>query len=235
VSGILPVTRLALRELWITSRLLVIVAAFVMTGAVTALTPSGPTVVLERLAIGLGLATLVASALTAVAFGEERTRGAVGWLVTRSVARAAVLAGWFVAIGVLAVGGVAIAALLGWLTASSVTLQLDPAAFAVGAVAVGATALVAVALGLTVGAVVNGPLAGALAAVVTAASGVVAWFPPQPLNGANDFLPGAAFAVLAELGVSSGIGDGWRAAGAALVATALLLLVARLAVEQAEL
>ncbi|HET8776395.1 MAG TPA: hypothetical protein VFN76_01930, partial [Candidatus Limnocylindria bacterium] len=96
--------RLAWRELWITFRMLIVLAAFVAVGALVVLVPASPAEMLERAAIGLGVATVVASAITAWSVANERVSGRTGWLVTRSVSRATYVLGWFgalVTIGVL--------------------------------------------------------------------------------------------------------------------------------------
>lgn len=226
------VTRLAVRELWITFRLLALLAGFIGVGALVALLPAPLSAVMERLAIGLGVAATLAGAVAAWSFADERSRGRAAWLVTRSVSRGTLLAGWFAAIALLALAGTAVAALLGWLTASAVSLQLDAGAFAALFVGVAATVLAAIALGLLIGTLLRGPIAAGVTVIVGAGLGALAW----ALPGAGPFVPGAAMVDLAGLGESvvaqvSGV----RAAGAALVATALLLVIARLVLERAEL
>ena len=226
------VTRLAVRELWITFRLLGLLAGFIAVGALIALLPAPLPTVLDRLALGLGAASILAGAIAAWSFGDERTHGRAAWLVTRSVSRGTLLGGWFAALATLAVGGTAMAGLLGWLTASSVSLRLDAGAFASVFAGVAATVLVAIALGLLAGTVLRGPLAVAATVAVGAGLGALAWMVP----GTGELVPGAAMVDLAALreGATAQM-SGLRAAGAALVATALLLAIARLVLERAEL
>lgn len=226
------VTRLAVRELWITFRLLALIAAFIVAGALVALLPAPLPTVMERLALGLGAATVLAGALAAWSFGDERARGRAAWLVTRSVSRGTLLGGWFAALAGPALAGTAIAGLLGWLTASAVSLRLDAGVFAAAVVGVGATALVAISLGLLIGTVQRGPLAAVLTVALGAGFGVLAWLAP----GAGELVPGAAMVDLAALreGIAAPVA-GLRAAGGGLVATALLLVLARLVLERAEL
>ena len=226
------VTRLAVRELWITFRLLALLAAFIGVGAAVALLPAPLPAVMERLGLGLGAAAILAGALAASSFADERAKGRAAWLVARSVSRGTLLGGWFAAILALAVAGTVVAGLLGWLTASAVSLRLDGGAFATALVGVAATAGVAIALGLLAGTVLRGPLAMAATVAAGAGLGAMAWLVP----GAGDLIPGAAMVDLTTLreGMAPGLG-GLRAAGAALVATALLLAAARVVLERAEL
>jgi hypothetical protein len=232
VSQATVVTRLAMRELWITFRLLALLAGFIGVGAVVALLPAPLPTVLERLALGLGAASILAAALAAWSFGDERARGRAAWLVTRSVSRGTLLGGWFAALAGLALVGTAVAGLIGWLAASAVSLRLDVGTFAAPLVGVGATVLAAIALGLLVGTVLRGPLAIGVAVAIGVGLGALAWLVP----GAGELVPGAALVDLAAVreGAAAPVA-GLRAAGAALVATALLLVVARLLLERAEL
>jgi ABC-type transport system involved in multi-copper enzyme maturation permease subunit len=232
VSQATVVTRLAVRELWITFRLLALLAGFIGVGALVALLPAPLPTVMERLALGLGAASVLAGALAASSFSDERARGRAAWLVTRSVSRGTLLGGWFTALAGLALAGTGVAGLLGWLTASAVSLRLDAGAFAALLVGAAATVLVPIALGLLIGTVLRGPLAIGATVAIGAGVGALAWLVP----GAGELVPGAAMVDLAALreGVAAQVA-GLRAAGAALVATALLLVVARVVLERAEL
>ena len=88
MSQAATVTRLALREMWITFRLLLALVAFIGAGAIVALLPAAPSVALERLALGFGIATAVTSGIAAWSVADERSSGRAGWLVARSVTRA---------------------------------------------------------------------------------------------------------------------------------------------------
>lgn len=235
MSGTVIVARLALRELWITFRLLVILAAFVTAGAVVALLPAPLPVLLERLALALGAAILVVAVLSALAIADERRDGRAGWLVTRSVSRGAVLGGWFVALALLAVIGTGVAGVLGWLAASTVTLHVDPVAFGAAVAAVAATAVAAVAVGLLAGVVVPGRLAAVAAAAVVGAVGALAWLASPSVAVPLELVPGAAIGALAGMDRADGAGVAWRSAGAALVAAGAILLLARVAIDRVEL
>lgn len=226
------VTRLAMRELWITFRLLGLLAVFVAVGAAVAVLPGPVPAVTERLGIGLGVAAILAGSVAAWSFADERARGRAAWLVTRSVSRGTVLGGWFVAVLAISLTGLTAAGLLGWLSASAVSLRLDSGAFAAHLVGAAATVSVAIALGLVAGSVLRAPLALAATVAAGAGLGAMAWLLPD----AGEWIPGAAmvdFAALRE-GMAPQPGA-LRTAGAALVTTALLLAAARLVLERAEL
>lgn len=226
------VTRLAVHELWITFRLLALLAVFLGVGTGVALLPAPLATVMERLALGLGAAAIVAAAVAAWSFAEERAHGRAAWLVTRSVSRGTLLAGWFAALLAICLAGTVVAGLLGWLTASAVSPRLDAGAFAIQLVGVAATVAVAVALGLLAGSVFRGSMATAAAVAVGAGLGAVAWLVPA----VGELSPGAAMVDLAALrdGAAPQLGA-LRPAGAALVATALVLATARLVLDRAEL
>lgn len=226
------VARLAVRELWITFRLLVLLAGFIGVGALIALLPAPLPTVLERLAIGLGAASILAGAIAAWSFSDERARGRAAWLVTRSVSRGTLLGGWFAALAGVALAGTGITGLLGWLTASGVSLRLDAGAFAGPLAGVAATVLAAIALGLLLGTMLRRPAAIVVMVAIATGLGALAWFVP----GAGELVPGAAMVDVASVreGLAADVGA-LRAAGAALVATALLLAAARLVLERAEL
>lgn len=226
------VTRLAVRELWITFRLVVLLVAFVGVGAVVALLPAPLAVTMQRLAIGLGAATLLTAAVAAWSIAEERIRGRAGWLVTRSVPRGKFVVGWFVALSSVSLAGLAAAAVLGWLAAVGVALRLAPDAYALLLAAVAATVVAAVALGVLAGSLLR-PRPAALLAVITAAVlAAVAWLSPlgEGLAPGHALLQLAAFAERSTPSAAA-----WRAAGAALLAAAVFLILARLVLQRVEL
>lgn len=226
------VTRLAVRELWITFRLLLLLAGFVGVAAAVALLPAPLPVLMQRLAFGLGMAAILAGMVAAWSLAEERARGRAGWLVTRAVSRGTLLVGWFVALAMLALAGTAIAGVLGWLTASGVSFRLDPAWFAAMFVGVAATALAAIALGLLLGAALPAPVAVGATIALAAVTGALGRLVP----GAGELLPGASLVELAALGESTASSAStWRATGVALLATAVLLAAARVALDRVEL
>lgn len=232
MSQAVVVTWLAVRELWITFRLVVLLLALVAVGAIVALAPAALPITMQRLGVGLGAATLVVAAVAAWSVAEDRQQGRAGWLVTRSVPRGTLLGGWFVALSAVALAGMIATGVLGWLTASGVSLRLDAGAFAVRVGAVAATVVAVVALGVLAGTVARPRLAALLALFVAAAAGMIAWLVPSP----SALVPGVAFVELAEF-LEGTASDAlvWQSAGVALVTAALLLGLARLALERADL
>ena len=223
---------LAVRELWISFRLLVLLVAFIGVGAAVALLPAPLPVTLGRLAVGMAVASLVGAAVAAWSIAEERVRGRAAWLVTRSVPRSSILGGWWSALGITALLGTAAAAVLGWLAASAVALRFPTDAFAAIGVAVAASALVAMTVGIVAGLLLPPRAAAAVAVFTCAAIGLVAWVVP----GAAPWVPGSALVSLATLGESARpLALAWREAGAALVAAAILLVAARGLIERIDL
>lgn len=226
------VARLALRELWISFRLLLVLVAFTGAGAAVALLPAPLPTTMGRLALGLGMATLVASAVAAWSMADERRTGRAGWLISRSVPRRTFLTGWFAALAGVAGLAVTGAAALGWLAAVSVSVRLEPIGYAGLAVGIGATTMAAIALGLLAGALLPGRGAATLAMLACLLAGAAAWLLPIDAT----LVPGGAYAALAALlEPGSSLAPGLRAAGVGLGATAILLVAARAAVEGAEL
>lgn len=169
------VTRLALRELWMSFRLIVLLGAYLGAGAVVALLPAATATVLERLALTLAAASVVGCVTAAWSLSTERALGRVGWLAARSIERGTILAGWFIAISVLTAGGLLVASLLGWAAAGGPAGRVDAAAFAWSMAAIGCGALVLIAVGLMVGAILE-PRPATLASALVAAGGTgVAW------------------------------------------------------------
>ena len=159
------VTWLAVRELWISFRLLALLAAYVGVGALVALLPAPASTAMTRLSVGLAAAVIVGAAIAAGALASERVLGRAGWLVTRSISRGTVLVGWFVAVAGVSLIGLVAAAALGWLAASPSVAQLQPAPFAAIVGGVAAQALALIAIGLLLGTLLP-PVPAAGAALV---------------------------------------------------------------------
>lgn len=233
MSQALTVTRATLRNLWMTLRLLVVLVAFIGTSAVVGLVPGAPSATLERLAMGLAVATVATTAVAAWTMADERLSGRAGWLVTRSVARVTYLAGLFGGLAAVTTAGVAALVLIGWTTTFNLVVRVEPPAIGAVMLAVATMVTAAVALGLAVGALLR-PLPAAIvasAAVVAAGAGAVLseW-------GALLALPGGALTLLADLLESPTVlPDALRLAGGGMVATAVLLVLAGVAIERAEL
>jgi hypothetical protein len=232
VSHTSIVAWLALRELWISFRLLLLLVAFVGAGTVATLSSTGVSATLERLALGLAFATALAGGLSAWSMAEERTTGRAGWLVARSVGRGSVIGGWLAAIGLTALGGLAAAAILGWMAISPFVPTLAPIGYVAAVAAVGAFCLAAIAAGMLLGTVVPAPVASPLTAVLVAASAAVAW----ALAGASELVPGAAIPMLARAAEAPMlVGPALRAGGLGLAIAAALVVVARALLDRVEL
>jgi hypothetical protein len=232
VSQAGAVSWLALRELWMSFRMLVVLGVTVLAGVVVALLPAPIPVLMQRFAIGLGVAAAVAGAVAAWSMAAERRRGRAAWLVARTVPRSTFLSGWFLALGSVAVAGHVGSALLAWLAASTVALHLDVATFAAAIVATLATTLAVLALGMLAGVALPAPLAVALT-MVAAAVLAAAPFATEVDVG---WLPGAgSLAVLAAYRDGASLGAALFAAGVALATAALLLVAARIAIERVDL
>ena len=219
---------LAVRELWISFRLLALLTVYVGAGALVALLPApGPTA-LARLAAGLAAAMIVGSGIAAGSLGLERVLGRAGWLVTRSITRGTLLMGWFVALAAITLIGLVAAGSLGWLAASTVAAPLELGPFAVVVAGVAAMSLAAVAVGLLLGSVL-GPrpaMIAALAVGILVEAAAYALLPPT-------IVPLAALAQLQAL--DRPIAAGVQGAGIALAVTAVTLVLARLALGRVDL
>ena len=222
------VVGLAVRELWISFRLLLLLTAYVAVGAAAALPQASLPAILVRLAVGVSAATIVGAAIAAWSLSRDRVLGRAGWLATRSIPRGTILVGWFVALVFVSILGLVAVGLLGWLAASTASTSLDPVAFSTifGAIACGSLALLA--LGLLFGAILR-PLAAVIAAAVASALIIaVAWFALPRVA-----LPVEALVHLSRLPAPISIAV--QGGGASLALAALLLLVAHAALERVDL
>lgn len=223
---------LAIRELWISFRLIALLVAFVGAGAVVALLPAALPTMLERLATGLAAATLVAAGVAAWSIAVDRVHGRAAWLVSRSVPRGTLVTAWFTTIAGIALLGVLTAAGLGWLAAAGGFPRPDALAFGATAAGVGAGVVAAVALGLAVGVLLPPRAAAAATILLAAALGLAAWLLPQM----RPLLPGGAIAMLADLyDGASGPAAGLASAGVSLLAAAALIMLARLLLKRSDL
>ena len=223
---------LALRELWMSFRLFVLLLAYVAVGATIALLPTSVVELLGRLAVGLAGATLVAALVAAWSIAVERRRGRTGWLVSRDVPRGTYLAAWFVTLAAAAFAGHITALAVGWVAGSSTVPRLDLGGYTAAGAATLASMLAEVALGMLAGIILPPMAALAATAVVGggAAAAVLAGIVPAAL------IPGAeAFAILADLSRHDATGAIALAAGSALVAAGILLGLARVAFERVPL
>jgi hypothetical protein len=159
VTRFATLVQLAVRELWITFRLLAMLAALLLSGMAAALLPD-LLAIDPQLAYGAALAgsALACAGISAVTLASERRAGSVAWLSVRAVPRATLLHALLAALAMVALTGLVVSASVAWLAVSQ-----DPAAsggaFAAACLAIAALLLLALALGLLCGALL--PPAGA--------------------------------------------------------------------------
>jgi hypothetical protein len=232
------VGRLALRELWISFRLIGLLGLGLAPGLATALAPGiapglvGPDPLL--LGWGFAVAAVVASALAAATLALERRRGTAAWLALRAVPRAAILLGWLVALAApLLVAGAA-SGVMAWLTvASGAASPLSQVAFG-ALVAAGVAALLeAIAIGLLLGGLVRRPVLAAMAGGITAA---LLLGPGLLVVGEPPYLPGSGTGLLTvATALGRPLSDGLVALGTTLAMSAVVLLAAAAALAVVDL
>jgi hypothetical protein len=232
VSQAGTVAWLATRELWMTFRLLLLLIVSVGAGAVVGLLPAPLPQTMPRLAAGLAIAITVAAAVAAWSLAEERVSGRAGWLVTRSVARSTYLIGWYVALLLVPLIGIATGIGLGWLAVPTGSTAVAPGEYLAVAAAVLAALAAAVGAGLLFGALLRPRVAMLAVIVVCAAFAGAAIGLPQ----AAPWVPGSGLVLLSRVsGAEPVTADALRAAGIGLALAAVVLAGARLALERTDL
>ena len=222
------VARLALRELWISFRLLLLLAAYVGAGAIVALVPAAPSTVLVRLAIGVAAAMIAGAAIAGWSLSRERALGRAAWLATRSIPRATILVGWFAALTVISLVGLFAAGALGWLAAAAPGARLDPLAYGVTFAAIACGAIGMLALGLLVGTLLRPSAAAVVAAVAGITLAGAAWVADPRVASPLELLT-----QLPQL--PSPISVALQGGGAGLAVAGLLLVLARVVIDRADL
>jgi len=233
VSLVRAVAWLAVRELWISFRLITVIALFLLAGALVALLPS-----VARgqpagwYAIGLGVASMGAGGLTAGVLSAERRRGTAAWLASRAVPRVTLLVGWFIALLGAALVGFVPGAALAWLTILPAAPVLDAGRFTIAVLAVGSGALAALALGMLAGALLPPRRASLFTLLLCAAVAAGALALPA---AARSLTPASGYFLLAEVPNDWPLGRALQSIGIGLASAALLLTAAGLALERADL
>lgn len=231
MSQAVTVARLATRELFMTFRLLLVLLVSAGAGVIVGLLPA-PSGEMTRLAAGFGIAIVVAAVVAAGSLAEERLSGRTGWLITRSVARATYLLGWYGALLLVAVGGLAAGALLGWLSIPPGSVVIDVTEYVAAIAGVAATGGLALAVGLLAGAL----LRPRRAMIVTIALCAVATILVILLPTLTVWLPGGPLVALARTPEAEPVvEEALRAAGIGLVLAAAILVGCRVALERADL
>jgi hypothetical protein len=240
VSRFLTLVGLALRELWISFRLLLVVALLVGAGLPAALlshavTPDlagAPPDALGWFALALAAALALVSGIAAATLAGERRRGAAGWMAVRAVPRASIVLAWFMAFGALVLLGLVPTALLAWLALGAAVLPAGPLPLVAVTASATCIGLAAVALGLLSGsllppwpALVVATLPTAVVLLLTAAGQAGGWS-----------LPAGGLDVLARLDTAARpVAEALRAGGAALGIAAVTLVLAIASFERADL
>lgn len=221
------VARLALRELWISFQLLLLLALHIAAGVSVVLLPALVRPTLDRFALVVAAAAAVGAAIAARSISLERSERRAGWLVTRSVSRGTIVIGWFVALGVVTLVGLATSGILAWLTVSVVDPSLDAMAFGAVFAGVASLCMVALAIGLLLGAVLRHRLA-VLATLIGCGLVMIAGWLGDPV-----LMPLAALRALPDL--ERPVSIGLQATGIGLALTGLVLVGARIALGRADL
>lgn len=222
------VARLAMRELWISFRLLLLLAGYIGAGASVALLPAPLPTTLVRMGLAVAVAMTIGAAISAWSLSRDRVLGRTGWLVTRSISRATVIVGWFLALALVSVLGLLAVGVLGWLAASTPGTSMDQWVFAATFAAIACSALTFVALGILASTLLRPPLAAMASAATSAGIMGAAWVVMPRIA-----LPAEALALLSSL--ANPVAVAAQGAGASLAAAGILLLAARLALERADL
>jgi len=229
----LTLTRMAVRELWISFRLLLVLALPLAAGLLALLLASDPDLARLALAWGVAAAGTLTAGIAAAAWSVERRRGTAGWLSLRAVPRASILVAWFAGLALPLMVGFAAAALLGWLAAGGApSPPLDEASYATLVAAGAAATLQALALGMVFGSFI-GPIGASVLAMVASGallgSGLV--LAPEP-----PVVPTAGLAMIAQAtDLLRPFADGLQALGLGLTMTGLLLGTALLIFERVDL
>ena len=230
---------MAIREMWISFRLIAVLGLPLLGGLLAIVVPpdlAGVTAVGGAgfwYAVGASVAIAAAAGLAAGTMANERRRGTVAWMAVRAVPRASVFMSWFVAFGLLLGIGIVLGSIGAWLAALSHaegTPDVVPYAAAVGATI--GMGLLAVAVGLLAGTFLPARPATALAIGVGAVTLAVAVaLAPGGLPS-----PTGGIGLLSHLdSAARPLADALRSAGVALAATAILLAVGARGLERTDL
>lgn len=232
-------TRMAMHEMWISSRWIPVIGLPILGGLVVIALPpelAGVSAVAGAgfsYAIAACVAIAISSGLAAGTMAHERRRGTVAWMAVRAVPRSAVLLSWFVAFGILLTTGMAIGSLGAWLAAiARAESAPDFGPFAAAVAATDAASLATVAAGLLIGTFLRIWPATLVALALAAAVLTVAV--AGPLAGVP--LPTGGIGLLAHLDTAARpISSALQSAGAALATAAVLLVLAGVGLERADL
>jgi hypothetical protein len=241
VSRFATLVGLALRELWLSYRLLAILVLLLAASLPVALLPDLAELVVAGLilersawyALGLAAALALSAGIAAATLASERRNGRLGWLAVRAVPRTTLLLAWFVAFAVVLAIGLTASATLAALSLGEAFLAGRIGAFVVVCAGVVASGLAATACGLLVGTLLR-PAVGALVTIVIAGAVLLATvFLAAP---AGSPMPVPGLALLASFGETTRpIGEALRSSGLALAISAAFLVVGAARLERVDL
>lgn len=230
---------MAVRELWISFRLLLVAGTLLLSGLPAALLPpvlspdlaGAPPDPLTWLAVAVAAALTLAAAVAAATLATERRRGTAGWMVARAVPRATIALSWFAAFALVVALGIVPVAVAAWLVFGPFILG-EAGALAAAAVATACAGWAAIAFGLFAGAA----LPRWPAAVGAVLAGGALLVPPAFGQAGPWWLPADGLRVLGELDTTARpVADSLRAAGVALGLAAVVLVGAVVTFERADL
>jgi hypothetical protein len=227
VSAARAVFGLAVRQMWRSFGLLEITSCLMAPGILAAF-------LADRLAstapygLGLGAASVLASAIVAVIVADERNRGGFAWLVARDVPRSVLPIAWFSAVTAVAAAGFVPGAVLAWL--SLPRFSTAGVALLGELIAAAAAVLAAMAAGVLLGMVLP-RVAAAIGAIGLGlvVGGTTVLAPPV-----GSVLPAAGLVLLAD-GRPASPASWLQAVGAAVAWSGVLLALSRATIERASL
>jgi hypothetical protein len=241
MSRVALLAGLAMRELWISFRLLGLLTLLAAAALpVVLLPPTAPPAVdgalpgpMSWYALAAAAALACCAGVAAWSLATMRRRGTAAWLAARAVPRASVVVAWFVAVGGVVLLGLAAGAGLAWFALGSARgVAIPMVGFEAAAGAVAAAGLLAVGTGLVAGSLLSvraATLLAIIAVLSTSIASVAGWLGsvPQPLGGLWE---------LARLEVTrSPVATGLVSAGLALAVASALLTVASAAFDRGDL
>jgi hypothetical protein len=190
VTRFVTLVALNLRELWMSFRLLLMVALLLGSAlvlvAVSSLAVADPP---TAYAASLAAAAIAVAGLAAYGVAIDRRKGVVAWLAVRAVPRSSVLLAWVTALVAPLLAGLAISALLAWLTLGvRPEFAASAAGFWLAIVAVGAGTFAAMVVGVLLGTLLPPWSAAACTVVVLLAVAAITLLLPSTPLPTNGFL-----------------------------------------------
>lgn len=225
----MTLVRLDLRELWMSFRLLAIVALMLLCGVAAVVAPAidprlSP---LAVFAAALTMASACVAGLAAHSIAADRSGGAAAWLVVRAIPRSSLLLAWLSALCMAVLVGLASSALVAWVAAAG-SVDAGPLAYLGAVIAAAAAVFVGITLGAVAGVLVRPRPAAVVATLLALGLGVAGW----AVGGVP--LPRGA-ALVAALDSARPLSEAAQSTGIALIAAALLALVADAALYRSDL